>query len=138
MSIKKTLDQFTESTSSAELIDDDFFEGDGIISDAFDEAIEAVEIKKTERTSLMKKKASDKRKSKNQTKKELGIRTAKQSKFNTRSHQFLGESGADRAIHVDPYAAHHSVCQVDDTHESQWLQSRHPPRQKPRSRRRAI
>lgn len=105
MSTKIKLDTLTNSTLDSNLTDDDFvsnesFELDDSISDAFDVAIEADENSKIERKSLMRKKASDKRREKNKTKRELGIRSAKQSKFNTRSHQFLAESVSDRAIHV--------------------------------------
>lgn len=88
------------TNSTPEQIDDDYFEGDGVISDAFDIALEEEDNKKIERDSLMRKRASENRKLKNKTKKELGIRSPKQSKFNTRSHQFLSEPVSDRAIHV--------------------------------------
>lgn len=95
--------------------DDSFYEGDGMIEDgdfddcefddedlgdALDSAIEEVQAEKDARTQAMKDKASKKRKVVNETKKKLGIRKGKQSKFNSRSHSFLGESQSDRAIHI--------------------------------------
>lgn len=80
--------------------DGEFFEGDGVIGDAFDNAIEEAVLEKKAKVNKMKTKASKKRKTVNQTKKKLGIRTSKQSKFNTRSHEFLGLPVSDRAIHV--------------------------------------
>lgn len=80
--------------------DGEFFEGDGVIGDAFDAAIEEAADVKEVKITKMKKKASKKRKTINKTKKELGIRSSKQSKFSTRSHAFLAEAVSDRAIHV--------------------------------------
>lgn len=86
--------------------EDTFFEGDGMIGDDFDidsaleGAIQEKSNEKEAKTKAMKDKASKKRKQVNETKKRLGIRRGKQSKYNTRSHSFLGESQSDRAIHV--------------------------------------
>lgn len=77
-----------------------YFEGDGVIGTAFDNAIKDADTEKKVKVTVMKKKASKKRKTINKTKKDLGIRPSKQSKFNTRSHAFLGEAVSDRAIHV--------------------------------------
>lgn len=87
-------------SANPEQIDDDFFEGDGVIGAAFDDAMEEAEAEKEAKVTAMKEKASKKRKVVNKTKKDMGIRKGKQSKFNTRSHKFLAEAVSDRAIHV--------------------------------------
>lgn len=92
-----------------EQIDDDFFEGDGVIGSgdaefdiesAMESAIVTADEEKTERVTKMKVKATKKRQEKNSIKKELGMRPGKQSQFPTRSHTFLSEPISDRAIHV--------------------------------------
>ena len=81
-------------------IDGEMFEGDGLIGDALDTAIQEVEEEKQTKKATLKTKAAKKRQTKNQAKKEMGIRGGKQSKYPTRSHSFLGEAISDRAIHV--------------------------------------
>lgn len=105
--IKKNMNNISSKDIKPEFIkgnsfegDGDFFEGDGVIGDIFDEAIKHVDSQKQTKVINMKIKASTKRKMMNNVKKGLGIRTTKQSKFNTRSHQFLSEAVSDRAIHV--------------------------------------
>lgn len=80
-------------------IEDDFFEGDGVIGDALDEIINHTNDVKNAKQSDLMERASKNRKELNESKKELGIRRGKQSKFPNRSHNFLAEPSADRAVH---------------------------------------
>jgi len=79
---------------------DDFFEGDGVIGDALDGAIEQKADVIATKKKAVKKKAQAKRKKVNKVKKGLGIRPSKQSKFPTRSNSFLKDPTSDRAIHA--------------------------------------
>ena len=81
-----------------EIIDDDFFEGDGSIEDALDNAINQINDVKNVKKSDLVMRASKNRQEKNEIKKEIGIRRAKQSKF-PRSHSFLSEPISERAVH---------------------------------------
>lgn len=83
-----------------ESLGDDFFEGDGMIGAALDEAMEAQESEKKKKVEDAKARQAEKRKEKNKAKKELGIRRPKQSKFSTQKHSFLGEPMSDAGIHV--------------------------------------
>lgn len=83
-----------------ENLGDDFFEGDGLIDTALDEAIEEKNSAEEQKITEMKERAAKKRKEKNQAKKELGIRKPKQSKFATQKHSFLGEPMSDAGVHI--------------------------------------
>jgi len=88
-------------TMAPEKIDDDFFEGDGLIGDAVKDAVENVKEEKKQQQVNFKKRASKKRKEVNKIKKEVGIRRGKQSKFPNRSYDFLKDDDiSKRAIQV--------------------------------------
>jgi len=79
--------------------DNDLFADDNI-ADALDDATSAIEKEKKSQEKAMKQKASKKRKDVNKTKKAMGIRNPKQSKYSTRAHTFLKEPISDRAVHI--------------------------------------
>lgn len=83
-----------------EKIGEDFFEGDGIIGNALDNAIEAQDNTQDKKIKDMAERTAKKRKETNKTKKALGIRAPKQSKFSTQKHSFLGEPMSDSGIHI--------------------------------------
>lgn len=70
------------------------------IEQAFDSAMKGIETAKNQKEKALKDKVSKKRQEVEATKKELGIRTPKQSKFPTQSDDFLSKPVSDRAIHV--------------------------------------
>lgn len=98
-SILKKNKNKNSSPLTAEKIGDDFFEGDGFI-DAIDDAIEQQDSAQEDKLKEMAERTALKRKEKNQTKKELGIRPPKQSKFATQKHSFLGEPMSDAGVHI--------------------------------------
>lgn len=99
--IKSILDDNrVDESLKPEDLGDDFFEGDGLIDSALDEALEQQQNTQDEKLKEMADRAAKKRKEKNQTKKQLGVRKPKQSKFSTRSHSFIGEPMSDAGIHV--------------------------------------
>ena len=85
--------------TKAGAIDDDFFEGDGFIEEALDNAINDLNASKIAKKSDLIARASKKRQEKNEIKKDIGIRRGKASKFPNRSHSFLSEPISDRAVH---------------------------------------
>ncbi len=78
---------------------EDFFDGDGVIGDALDSVINEIDDVKNKKKNELMLRASKKRQEVNESKKELGIRRGKPSKFPNRSHNFLSDASADRAVH---------------------------------------
>lgn len=84
-----------------ENIGDDFFEGDGKISEAIGGAVRSAEMDKRRAEKELKIRASKKRKETNAIKHEVGIRRGKQSNFPSRSHEkCLEDAQSKRGIHV--------------------------------------
>lgn len=83
-----------------EKIDDDFFEGDGLIDSAMDDAIDKQNVAQETKLKEMTERTAKKRKEKNKIKKELGHRKPKQSKYATQKHSFLAEPMSDAGIHI--------------------------------------
>ena len=77
-----------------------FDESDESIECAFDDAMIELDEQKDKKFKALKEKASKKRQVVESTKKELGIRPPKQSKFPTQSDDFLSKPISDKAIHV--------------------------------------
>lgn len=89
-----------EGILSGEGTSNDIFSDDSFIGNALEDANKEAIKEEAKRQKALKTKASKGRKEKNKIKKEMGIRRGKQSKFPTRSHDFLGEKQSDRAIHI--------------------------------------
>lgn len=98
--VKKILDDNKANGALPEDLGDDFFEGDGIIGSALDNAVQEESSNQEKKLKDMANRAAKKRKEKNTAKKKMGIRPAKQSKFATRNHSFIGEPMSDAGIHV--------------------------------------
>jgi len=102
----KNLDTFgkmrieKQNILSNEGTSNDIFSDNDIIGNALSDAVSEAEKSNKAKEIALKKKVSKKRKDENKIKKDLGIRKGKQSKFSTRSHDFLKESGTDRALHI--------------------------------------
>lgn len=100
--IETKIEQTIDITTSEESVDIDvsFDDSDETIDLAFDNAMDEIDEQKDLKDKALKEKASKKRQVVELTKKELGIRTPKQSKFPTQSDDFLSKPVSDRAIHV--------------------------------------
>lgn len=81
-------------------IDINIDDSDDSIDLAFENAMTDLDEQKDKKNKALKDKVSKKRQIVESTKKELGIRTPKQSKFPTQSDDFLSKPVSDRAIHV--------------------------------------
>lgn len=97
--LPKNLPKKKAAVPQTESLDDDFFDGEINIEEALDNVINQANATKTAKKSDLMLKASKNRQEKNEVKKELGIRRAKQSKFPNRAHAFLSEPISDRAVH---------------------------------------
>ena len=98
---KKLEEHLQKDQLGPEQIENDFFEGDGIISDAIIEASQTVAKEKEKRIKEIKTRASKNHKKVNKIKKDAGVRRSKQSQFPTRSHEFLADDSLSRrGIHV--------------------------------------
>lgn len=81
-------------------IDVSLDDSDESIEGAFDDAMNELCEQKDKKDQALKDKASKKRQMIESTKKELGIRPPKQSKFPTQSDDFLSKPVSDKAVHV--------------------------------------
>ncbi len=103
MTKKKQIEIVNETTDIDAFDDIDISimdDSEDTIDKAFDTAIKGIENVKNQKNKALKDKVSKKRQEVEATKKELGIRTPKQSKFPTQSDDFLSKPISDRAIHV--------------------------------------
>lgn len=103
MTKKKQIEIVNETTDIDAFDDIDISimdDSEDTIDKAFDTAIKGIENVKNLKNKALKDKVSKKRQEVEATKKELGIRTPKQSKFPTQSDDFLSKPISDRAIHV--------------------------------------
>lgn len=100
--VETKIEQTIDITTSDESVDIDVSTDDSeeSIDMAFDNAMDEIDEQKDLKDKALKEKASKKRQVVELTKKELGIRTPKQSKFPTQSDDFLSKPVSDRAIHV--------------------------------------
>ena len=103
MTKKKQIEIVNETTDIDAFDDIDISmmdDSEDTIDKAFDTAIKGIENVKNLKNKALQDKVSKKRQEVEATKKELGIRTPKQSKFPTQSDDFLSKPISDRAIHV--------------------------------------
>jgi hypothetical protein len=102
---KKIQEHIQDDRLSPEQLEDDYFEGDGVISDDISDSIigasQTAAKEKQKKIKEIKTRASKNRKEINTIKKEAGIRRSKQSQFPTRSHEFLADDNlSKRGIYV--------------------------------------
>jgi hypothetical protein len=73
---------------------------DNLIESSLNTAIKNVAIEKKKVYKAIREKVSKKRKETNILKREMGLRSGRQSRYHTRSHDYLATSVSDRALHI--------------------------------------